>query len=62
MQNRIKGGMSEFFKDFDPKAAHAKINTSLNLSSAKKMLSKKSKTEKIDDEGEKRKINYNIKD
>lgn len=56
--------MSDIYKDFDQKAAIAKekVNSSLNLSSTKKMLSKKSKTEKAEEEGEKKKINYKIKD
>ena len=60
IQNRIKGNMTDFFKDMEAKTAKA---SSLNMNSTKKMISKKSKTEKIEGEDlEKRKINYNLKD
>ena len=52
--------MTDFFKDMEAKTAK---NCSLNMNSTKKMISKKSKTEKIEGEDlEKRKINYNLKD
>ena len=60
IQNRIKGNMTDFFKDMEAKTAKT---SSLNMNSTKKMISKKSKTEKIEGEDlEKRKINYNLKD
>lgn len=52
--------MTDFFKDMEAKTAKT---SSLNMNSTKKMISKKSKTEKIEGEDlEKRKINYNLKD
>lgn len=57
INNRLKGTVGDFFKDFKPQ--ELKVNSSVNMSSTKKMLNKKSKTEKIDDD--KPKINYNIK-
>lgn len=59
INNRIKGTVGDFFKDFKPQ--EAKVNSSVNMSSTKKMLNKKAKTEKLEDGTEKRKINYNIK-
>ena len=59
INSRLKGTMGDFFKDFKPQ--DAKVNSSVNMSSTKKMLNKKAKTEKIEDGTEKRKINYNIK-
>ena len=52
--------MTDFFKDMEAKTAKT---SSLNMNPTKKMISKKSKTEKIEGEDlEKRKINYNLKD
>jgi preprotein translocase subunit SecD len=59
INSRIKGTVGDFFKDFKPQ--EAKVNSSVNMSSTKKMLNKKAKTEKLEDGTEKRKINYNIK-
>ena len=43
INNRIKGTVGDFFKDFKPQ--EAKVNSSVNMSSTKKMLNKKAKTE-----------------
>jgi hypothetical protein len=64
IQNRIKGTVvSEFFKDFTPKESN-KLANSVTIPSTKKTMSKKAKTEKLEDgtEKEKRQINYDIKD
>ena len=58
INSRLKGTLGDFFKDFKPEV---KVNSSVNMSSTKKMLGKKSKTEKMEDGSEKPKINYNIK-